>query len=257
MAHSFSGADHLPTHSFSGADHLPNRRGDRPAADPAGLPRQRRGTTPQNHGRYPDYDVLAQAPHWDEVTRRLVLQRAREVPEIRFFTLAEVGCLRPFLDLALAQDAEPRIPVLEMVDQKLYDNKLDGYRYADMPEDPRTWRLVCRGLDEAARRRGAGDFATAPDGTRYDLVDAFSQGELYGGVWERIDPSRAWSVVMRGALSAFYSHPWAWNEIGFGGPAYPRGYMRLAPGLRGRDPHEAREAFGLDPVTDVAARGLR
>ena len=37
---------------------------------------------------------------------------------------------------------------------------------------------------------------------------------------------------MRAVLSAFYSHPWAWNEIGFGGPAYPRGYARLGVGQR-------------------------
>ena len=37
---------------------------------------------------------------------------------------------------------------------------------------------------------------------------------------------------MRGVLGAFYSHPWAWNEIGFGGPAYPRGYVRLGAGQR-------------------------
>ncbi len=37
---------------------------------------------------------------------------------------------------------------------------------------------------------------------------------------------------MRSVLSAFYSHPWAWNEIGFGGPAYPRGYARLGAGQR-------------------------
>jgi hypothetical protein len=60
---------------------------------------------------------------------------------------------------------------------------------------------------------------------------------------------------MRAALAAFYSHPWAWNEIGFGGPAYPRGYMRLQVGVHGREPHEASEAFDVDPVPDVAARG--
>ena len=32
---------------------------------------------------------------------------------------------------------------------------------------------------------------------------------------------------MRVVLACFYSHPWAWNEIGFGGPAYPRGYSRF------------------------------
>jgi hypothetical protein len=243
-------------HSFAGHEHLPNRRGDRPAADPAGLPRQRRGTTPQMHGRYPDYDVLEHAGEWDEVTRELILERVRETPPIRFFEPPEERCLRPFLDIVLAQDREPRIPVLEMVDKKLYEGKLDGYRYAEMPEDPVTWRKVAIGLNEEAQRRGAEDFAGAPERTRYDIVGDFADGKLEGGVWEEIPPSKAWSVVTRGALSEFYSHPWAWNEIGFGGPAYPRGYMRLQAGSRGADPNEGQEAFGLDPVTDVAERGL-
>jgi hypothetical protein len=60
---------------------------------------------------------------------------------------------------------------------------------------------------------------------------------------------------MRGALSTFYSHPWAWNEIGFGGPAYPRGYMRRNMGPAGVDPGEPVEAFELDPVGDAERRG--
>ena len=38
----------------------------------------------------------------------------------------------------------------------------------------------------------------------------------------------------------FYSHPTAWNEIGFGGPASPRGYVRLDGDHR--DAWEAAEA---------------
>ena len=232
-------------HTFRDAEHLPKRRPGAPA-DPAGLPRQRRGTTPQMHGRYPDYDVLANAPHWDPVTRELVLQRARAVPEVRFFDALEEEVLRPFLDVVLAQDREPRIPVFEMVDKKLFEGKLDGYRYADMPEDPETWRIVARGL----RSEG---FVEADHETRVKLVERFTKGDFD---WPGVNVKRAWSVVMRGALSEFYSHPWAWNEIGFGGPAYPRGYMRLKIGPVGREPYEAREAFGLDPVVDVPARGL-
>ena len=51
---------------------------------------------------------------------------------------------------------------------------------------------------------------------------------------------------MRYACGAFYSHPWAWNEIGFGGPAYPRGYKHLA--LDGREPWEVAERDAEDPV---------
>jgi hypothetical protein len=37
---------------------------------------------------------------------------------------------------------------------------------------------------------------------------------------------------------AYYSHPFAWNEIGFGGPASPRGYVRMD--FNRRDPWEAQ-----------------
>jgi hypothetical protein len=232
-------------HTFRDAEHLPKQRTGAPA-DPAGLPRQRRGTTPQMHGRYPDYDVLANAKHWDDVTREVVLKRAREIPPVRFFDALEEQVLRQFLDVVLAQDRDPRIPVFEMVDAKMHAGELDGYRYVDMPEDPETWRIVARGL----RAEG---FVEAGHEQRVELVKRFTQGDFE---WEGVNVKRAWSVVMRGALSTFYSHPWAWNEIGFGGPAYPRGYMRLQPGLPGREPHEAKEAFGLDPVSDVPARGL-
>jgi hypothetical protein len=241
-------------HSFRDADHLPNMRAGRGSADPAGLPRQRRGTTPQMHGRYPDYDVLANAKHWDPVTRELVLQRAREVPPVRFFDALEEEVLRPFLDVVLAQDAEPRIPVFEMVDKKMYEGKLDGYRYEDMPEDPETWRRVAAMLDRTARERGAPSFAALDDEAKDAVVDAFSQGELEA---DDLNVTRAWSVVMRAALSEFYSHPWAFNEIGFGGPAYPRGYMRMHQGVQGREPWERPEAFEEDPVVDVPRRGLK
>jgi hypothetical protein len=226
-------------------------------ADPAGLPRQRRGKTPQMHGRFPDYDVLSNQRHWDEVTRKVVTDRVDEVPPIRFFTPAEGACLGPFLDVVLAQDSEPRIPVLAMVDEKLYEGKLDGYQYADMPDDRETWRLVARGLDETAREHGATSYATGGEDLQHDIVGELADGKLSGGAWGEVNVSRAWSVVMRGALSEFYSHPWAWNEIGFGGPAYPRGYMRRQVGARGRDPYEAAPALGLDPVKDTRRPGTR
>jgi len=205
-------------------------------APPRGLPHQRRGRAPQSRTRYPDYDVLANAHHWDPVTRELVLKRVHEVPPVRFFDARDAKTARAFCAEVMAQDAEPRVPVMEMVDAKLFEGKLDGFRYADMPEDPETWRIVLRGLDATA----GGSFADSP--RRHEIVAAFADGELP----IELNVSRAWSVVTRAILSEYYSHPWAWNEIGFGGPAYPRGYMRLA----GRDPNERPEAFDMDPVRE-------
>jgi Gluconate 2-dehydrogenase subunit 3 len=238
---------------FREAHHLPKVRGDG-GSDPDGLPRQRRGTTPQMHGRYPDYDCLAEADHWDELTRRVVLARVEDVPDLRFFDADEAAALAAFCDVVLAQDDDPRIPVVAFVDAKLAAGRLDGFRYAGMPDDRETWRLVARGLDEAARVRAGARLADADEAVRAAVVDDFAAGRLSGGAWDALDTARAFKVIMRSVLAAFYAHPWAWNEIGFGGPAYPRGYARLGVGLS--EAHEGREAFDVDPVRDVQERGV-
>jgi Gluconate 2-dehydrogenase subunit 3 len=231
--------------------HLPNLRPGRQPPHPGWLPRQRRGITPQMIGRYPDYDVFDSAGTWDAATRRVVEARLHVSPELRFFTAEEAPTLRALCDVCTAQDADPRVPVAEMVDAKLADGRLDGYQYADMPDDRETWRLVLRGLDEVAQRRyGRAGFAGCDPRTQEAIVGFLAAGELGGGAWERLDVRRAWSVCMRGILSEFYSHPWAWNEIGFGGPAYPRGFMRLG-GVDGAPPLEPFEKPGAtheDPV---------
>src|SRR5437763_12524639 len=116
----------LMARDFRQAEHLPNLRPDRQPAPPEELPRQRNGVTPQMHGRYPDYNVLDEVGHWDDATRRAVLQRVENVPPVRFFTDAEARTLGCFCDVVLAQDSEPKIPVLNMVDAKLFAGKLDG-----------------------------------------------------------------------------------------------------------------------------------
>jgi hypothetical protein len=245
---------------FSEAHHLPNRRGPEQAlADPADLPRQRRGITPQMHGRYPDYDVLEQQDHWDEITRRMIVDRVENVPPLRFFEPAEAETLAAFADLVMAQDSEPRIPVLAYVDEKLYKGELDGYQFFDMPDDRETWRRVARGLDEEAQRLGAERFSLLRLEDQLDVCHRFANAELHGGVWETLNVARAWSVVMRHLLQSFYSHPWAWNEIGFGGPAYPRGYSRFgSPHLQQaeRETWEGKQAYDVDPVVDTKQRGL-
>jgi hypothetical protein len=217
------------------------------------LPRQRRGTTPQMRGRYPDYDVLEQTGHWDEVTRSMVVARVEQVPQISFFTAAEAETLSVLCDVLTAQDAEPRIPVINFIDEKYASGTLDGYRYDDMPDDYDAWRLVARGLDEEAERRaGAAGFRAVDPATAEAIVSDFASGDLHGGAWEELSVSHAFSLVMRTVLSCFYSHPWAWNEIGFGGPAYPRGYSRFgSPQLQDgeRETWEGREAIDVDPVS--------
>jgi hypothetical protein len=235
------------TADFREPHHLPKRRAPGDLFDPRTLPRQRHGVTPQMHGRYPDYDVMAEQDAWDEVTRELLLDRVGNPPEIRFFTGPEARSLAAFADVVLAQDSEPRIPVVAFVDAKLLDGRRDGYRYDGLPDDGRLFRELAAALDDAA---GA-PFDEASGDLQAEIVTGFAEGRRSDGFFGRYDSRRSWGVVMHYLLEAFYAHPWAWNEIGFGGPAYPRGYMRL--GIGQSEPWEGDEARHDDPGAEFAA----
>ncbi|WP_217923097.1 gluconate 2-dehydrogenase subunit 3 family protein [Miltoncostaea oceani] len=240
--------------SIERPDHLPNLRPGRRPPPPSWLPRQRRGTTPQMIGRYPDFDVLEQAGAWDAVTRREVLSRLEEAGPLRFFAVEEEPALRAFCDMALAQDAEPRVPVAAMVDAKLAAGRLDGFQYAGLPDDRETWRRVLAGLDQAAHRHGVEGYAACDPDRRWRIMGRLEDGTLAADALAGMDVARAWAVCMRMALAAFYSHPWAWSEIGFGGPAYPRGFMRTGP-LATREPFERPGAVDVDPAGDSGPDG--
>ncbi len=228
--------------------------------EPPDLPRQRRGVTPGMVGRYPDFDVLETAEHWDEVTRTVVLARVQEVPVRRFFDPREWETLSALCDHLSGQvGEEPKLSVLAFVDEKLFLGKRDGYRYFDLPDDGVTWKTVGRGIDEEAERAGGTTFDRLSTHEQDALCHRFDRGELYGGAWATLNVKRAFSIVMRDICEAYYSHPWAWNEIGFPGPAYPRGYARFgSPHLRHGETEtwEALEAYELDPVQDTKQRGL-
>ena len=198
----------------------------------------RRGHGQDGRGRFPGYDVAAQARSWDPATAGVVLSRIGRPPGLRFFTPAEQACAGALFTRLLATDGELPyeddigVPVLQLVDSRLAEMQTDGWHYEDMPEDDEAWRRSLAALDEDARARHGGGrvFAELPAGEQEEIIQKVQ--DRSGGQWHGMPASHVWSLWTRYACTAFYSHPQAWNEIGFGGPAYPRGYIRLGPDLR-------------------------
>ena len=107
--------------------HLPNLRADRQPPHPSWLPRQRRGTTPQMIGRYPDFDVFDARDTWDHATARVIDERMKVGErDFEFFSPREQATLGAFCDICVAQDGDPRVPVPLMVDEKLAAGRLYG-----------------------------------------------------------------------------------------------------------------------------------
>jgi len=190
--------------------------------------------------RFPGFDVLAQAWLWDPVTAGVVLARLGPPPPIRFFTPPEEAIARPLLDLLLDDPGD--VPVLAMIDSRLAEASTDGWRYEDLPEDGQAWRDSLAALDADAHDKCGVGFAACDQ--QAQLVQAVQ--DLGGGAWHGMPAGHVWSLWTRYACTAFYSHPHAWQEIGFGGPAYPRGYKNI--GVDRREPWEVADHHATDPV---------
>ena len=186
-------------------------------------------------GYYPGYQTLSQQAFWDEATRKVVLDRVQNVPAIRFFRPDEVPLLQAVIDRLLPQtDRVParRIPILPRIDQRLHDGVMDGYRYEGMPPDDEAIRRGLQGIQQMAREAFDKDFQDLPPSLQDQILLSLHDGEPAGAkeVWEQLPVLHFWQLLLQDCIEAYYAHPYAWDEIGFGGPAYPRGYMRLDDG---------------------------
>lgn len=189
-------------------------------------------------GRFPGFDVVGQAKHWDDVTTAVVLARLGMPPDIRFFSAAEEATASSLCDQLLGQWEEPRIAVVNMIDARLADDQTDGWHYKGMPPDAQAWRESLAALDADSTERYGRIFAEASREDQAAILQAVQ--DLGTDPWHGTSAKRIWSLWTRYACTAFYSHPWAWEEIGFAGPAYPRGYKNA--GIDRLEPFEVADA---------------
>jgi len=119
------------------------------------------------------------------------------------------------------------VPVLELIDTRLARGETDGWHYDDMPEDADVWRQTLAWLNADAEAAHHLPFARAGVDVQRELIQVVQDLAQDGKKWHDYPAGHVWSLWTRYGCTAFYSHPVAWNEIGFGGPAYPRGYLNL------------------------------
>jgi hypothetical protein len=186
-------------------------------------------------GYYPGFSTLGQQGFWDAATRRVVLARVEQVPPIRFFSPDEAQLMTAVLARVLPQDDRDeahRIPIINYIDSRLFEGRKDGYRYEDMPPDRDAHRLRLVGIAAAARELCGRAFLDCGARQQELVLKGLHDGKPAGGedVWKRMPVHRYWLLLVKDACEAYYAHPLAWDEIGFGGPAYPRGYFRLENG---------------------------
>ena len=207
-----------------------------------------RSDDPTPRMRYPSYDVLARwaGADWDAQTRAVVRQRLENVPPIRFLTGEEARLLEAVVQRLVPQperEAGERIPIVPWIDEKLYHDWRDGYRYEELPPLREIWRLGLAGIDESARVIHSRPFADLDIAAQDDVLGLLQRGEAPGSTWTRLPGARFFrDVLCLTVVKIYYAHPSVWSEIGYSGPSSPRGHVRNWMG--GVDPWEPQEEEG-------------
>lgn len=194
--------------------------------------------------RYPGYDVLAKrnTPSWNEATRRVIDERLAIINTPQFLSASEWQTLSAICNRIVPQsNNRAPVPIAAMVDQKLANDQRDGYRQASLPPLREAWRRGLAALETAAQAQHNAAFHTLSAVAQDELLKTMQEGKLDGPEWGSM-PAKLFfkERLTHDILAAYYSHPASWNEIGFGGPASPRGYVRM--NFNRRDSWEAVEA---------------
>ena len=205
-------------------------------------------------GYYPGYHTLSQQSFWDEATRSVVLKRVEPPPPLRFFSEDEANLMQAVCARILPQDDRDdahQVPLVPGIDQRLAEGRTDGYRYEKMPLDTEAYHLGLQGINDAAQARCGKGFVELSPTDQDAVLKTLHDGKPDGGedVWDKMPVHRFWMLLVQDVVEQYYAHPFAWDEIGFGGPAYPRAYFRLERG----DPepwevHEKRYEWDTPPT---------
>jgi len=197
---------------------------------------------PEYEAHYPRFDVMREEEHWDPHTREIVNKRLNNESFYPYQYLTQHEGDTLFRLCAILLD-DARSPVLAYVvhhfDSTLQAGIGESQRKIGVPKQSALIRDGLALLDQVCKERYGKKFISIGEPDQQQLVQQLVQGNIALLSGDQQVPVREWTdKILTDAVAAYYSHPSIWSEIGYAGPAYPRGYVRSELGLT--DPWEAR-----------------
>lgn len=189
-------------------------------------------------GHYPDFDVMRSHESWDDRTQEVVFGRTRDPGDPQFFSTHQAELLQAVCARLLAEERDELLRrVVAHFDRKIAANISEGYRKAMLPDDKNLYTYGLKGIDETAQAHFKKKF-TELAGEEQDVVLTQVAGGFPSGLsWQKAPAKDFFKQLLQEALSVYASLPAVWSEMGYAGPAYPRGYVRIE--LGDFDPWEA------------------
>ncbi|WP_366923158.1 gluconate 2-dehydrogenase subunit 3 family protein [Metallumcola ferriviriculae] len=189
--------------------------------------------------RYKGFNVLDEKKEWDQHTEEIVLKRLGPFAAPKFLLPEEKEMLKAIASHLIYDDRKEILEfVINHTDESLTSPVGEGERKPDAPPLKDLIRWGLKALDNAARGQFDCSFVELNAGQQFEMVAALQKAKAYlVPDWQQIPQKELFKKLASLIVSAYYAHPTIWSEIGYAGPAYPRGYVRLEFGLT--DPWEA------------------
>ncbi len=194
------------------------------------------GTIPH----YPNYDVMREVEAWDDHTREIVRKRLDPPPTLKFLHGDEAEILGTIVTTLTDEDRFDIIGyIVSEVDGRLASAIGEGQRKAEAPPEADLVRRGLAAIEAVAQGDYGSGFPALQIVQRQDILGRVERGEFPdAGPWQGLPQKELFLKLLGLSVEACYSHPALWSRIGYGGPAYPRGYVRTELDLI--DPWEAR-----------------
>ncbi len=192
------------------------------------------------NSHYAGYNVLNRMDEWDSHTKEIVRRRLGPFPERQFLSEREWAYLSIIAEHIVYDN---RADIIEWIvhhcDRKFADETGEGERKKGIPPEKILIREGLKALDHAARLSYGCDFGGLDVEQQFQLLADLQQGKAaYIPQWSLVPQKALFNKLASEMVSAYYSHPAVWSEIGYGGPMYPQIYVRIEEGLV--EPWEAR-----------------
>ncbi len=192
--------------------------------------------------QYPNGTVRALLPtdQVTEATRKALTERLEKAPpKPVFFSETEFDLLKAICSRLIPQDDnQPPIDIAGGIDERLAQNKSDGWRYDTMPADGEAYKIGLAGVDETASLLFESPFQSLSEEQQDKVLQQIQQGDAPGETWKKLPANRFFEELLAEATTNYYSHPLAQEAIGYVGMADVPGWQRI--GLNQLEDREPR-----------------
>ena len=179
---------------------------------------------PQNTVR-----TLLATDHVTDATRQVLTERLNTPPrQPTFFAADEFALLQAICDRLIPQDNRPEpIDVAGGIDERLSQNKSNGWRYDVMPADADAYRQALAGVEETAQSLFQQPFRQLSGDQQNKVIGLIQTGDAPGDTWQTLPADRFFEELLAEASENYYSHPLAQEEIGYVGMADLPAWQRI------------------------------